>query len=1043
VLAKICAIVRRAEGVDFSEYKAATFERRLARRMALRQVTNYAAYLRLLESEADEVTQLYEDALIHVTSFFRDPEAFDALKKEVFPAILAAKKPGAAWRIWVAGCSTGEEIYSIAIALLEFLRETVAEPEDGHRIQLFGSDASRLAIERARQGVYAESALRDVSDERRRKYFVKIDSGYRIHKAVRDLCVFVHHDLARDPPFSKVDLVSCRNVLIYFDQPLQKRIFGMLHYCLVHPGFLLLGQSESVGSFTQLFSPVDKAHKIFARTAGASALQFASRVDLEPARRVAMNARGSTSEATRPADAGRHLDRLLLSRYAPPGVLVNDKFEVLQFRGDTSDYLQHAPGAPSSNLANMARGGLMPSLRKALSQAQKTRAPVRVSGVEVDSGDRRKMCDVVVMPFTGLPDAVEPLFVVMFESTSRARKTPEKTTKTPKRVGRLDTERVPRLEHELGATKDYLQAMIEEHGRATDELGSANEELVSGNEELQSMNEELETAKEELQSTNEELTTVNDELRSRNLEVSRINGDLLNLIDTVDIPILILDMDQRIRRFTPKALEVLNVVPADVGRRLSDIRPNVDVPDLERQITEVLRTITPRESEVKDREGRWYRMRIRPYRTPDDRIDGVVISLVDIDALKQHVGEAHEARVDAERANRTKDQFLATLSHELRTPLATMLMHAQLLRRGDLDAAKLQRTGAAIERGTRMQVQLIDDLLDVSRIASGKLHMSVEPTDLAAVVATAIEGAAAQAKEKLIALLVDVDTAVRPVSGDPMRLQQVVSNLLTNAIKFTPKNGHVTVSVDMFDGAARLRVTDTGMGIAPAFLPHVFARFSQDDASNARAHGGLGLGLAIVRHIVELHGGSIVAESPGPKLGATFTIMFPLLQEGIQPAPRVRPKLMRVPGDGGMLHDLRVLVVDDDAIARDAVVAALESAGAEVRTAESAAHAMVTVVEFRPDVLVSDIAMPGEDGYSLIKRIRGLGIAMGGDVPALALTALAGVEDHRKALASGFQMHLGKPIDIDHLTDAVVELAEWSTTQPPLSERAGRPSKTT
>ncbi len=435
VLAKICAIVRRAEGVDFSEYKRPTFERRLARRMALRQVTTYADYLRLLERDSEEITLLYEDALIHVTSFFRDPEAFEALKKEVFPAIMNAKEPGAAIRIWVAGCSTGEEIYSIAIALLEFLRERGDDSDQRQHIQLFGSDASQLAIERARAGVYVESALRDVGDDRRRKYFVKIDGGYRIHKSVRDLCVFVHHDLARDPPFSKLDLVSCRNVLIYFDQPLQKRIVAMLHYCLSQPGFLLLGQSESIGSFANLFSPVDKAHKIFTRTPAPSTLHFAARTEHHPARRVAIGGRGPTREAPRPADAARHLDRLLLSRYVPPSVLVNDKFEVLQFRGDTGDYLRHAPGAPSSNLTDMARSGLMPSLRQALLKAKKSAAPVRVSGVQIESGASRKTCDVVVMPFAGVPDATEPLFVVMFEAPQAAKS--ERRRRRPRSSARL------------------------------------------------------------------------------------------------------------------------------------------------------------------------------------------------------------------------------------------------------------------------------------------------------------------------------------------------------------------------------------------------------------------------------------------------------------------------------------------------------------------------------------------------------------------------------------------------------------------------------
>jgi two-component system CheB/CheR fusion protein len=1038
ILKQICVIVRNTVGVDFSEYKAATFERRLARRMALRRADGPQAYLALLQGDPEETRHLYEDILIHVTSFFRDPEVFDDLQAVVFPEILKHKPEGAAFRVWVAGCSSGEEVYSLAMALLEFLGKS------SRPIQIFGSDVSEKIIDTARAGVYSDNAMRDVSDARRRRFFTKVDQGYRINKSVRDLCVFVQHDLARDPPFSRLDLVSCRNVLIYFDQALQKRVLPTLHYALSQPGFLVLGRTENISGFDRLFSVRAKTNRIFARTAQPSALRFAPRSEL-PRRGAQSGDQGPAEPSRRGVDVSKHLDRLLLARYAPPGVLINERLDILQFCGQTGAYLQPAPGEPQNNIVKMARGGLLGALRATIARAKKDVAPAREDGVEVDAAGA--ICNVVVIPFTGLPDVKGQLYVVLFEDAASLSAKGAKATKGPKGpkanartpASTADSRRLPKLEHELSATKEYLQGLIEDHVRATDELSSANEELSSGNEELQSMNEELETAKEELQSINEELTTVNDELQNRNHEVTQVNSDLVNLLATVDIPLLILDRERRIRRFTPRARSILNVLASDVGRPFDDIKTNIAVPDLDRQIAEVVETLVMRESEVQDRDGRWYRMQIRPYKTTDNRIDGAILSLVDIHALTQLVGEAQQARKEAEQANVAKDQFLAVLSHELRTPLSSILLQAQLLRGGELEPAKAKRAGEAIERGTRMQVQLIDDLLDVSRIISGKFYVEFRPVDLGATVRAALEDVSGSVARKAIELKVDLDASPAMVSGDPVRLQQVVSNLLTNAIKFTPGKGRVTVTLDVADGCARLTVSDTGMGIEPAFLPHVFNRFAQEDTSRTRAQGGLGLGLAIVHHVLELHRGTVRAESPGIGKGSTFSVTLPLIAVSRETFP---PESGLTIGgarevDGApsaaeysQLRDVGILVVDDDGGVRDAVAEMLNRTGARVRVAESAAEAMTAVEEFRPEVLLCDIAMPGEDGYTFLRRLRARGPARGGNIPALALTALAGEGDRERALAAGFQMHLAKPVDIDHLTQAVVDLVTGASDLP-------------
>ena len=1033
-LGKLFLILRNAVGVDFREYKAPTFERRLARRMAVRKVESLVDYVALLDTDPEEVRHLYDDILIHVTSFFRDPEVFESLATRVLPEILKNKTGNTPVRVWVAGCSTGEEVYSLAISLLE----ARARADSSSPIQIFGSDIGEKVIEQARHGVYAESRMADVDPERRRTYFTKVDNGYRINKAVRDLCVFVRHDLANDPPFSKLDLVSCRNVLIYFETSLQKRILPNFHYALNQGGFLLLGNTESISGFAQLFAPLDKARKVFARTATASVLRFAPRFELQPRGAQAQN-RDSVEYRRRGVDLSKQLDRYLLGRYAPPGVLINAQMDILQFRGDIGLYLRPPPGEPQNNLLKMARPGFGTVIRAAVAEAKKSMLLVRKHGVEFEEGKVTRSCDIVVAPFLGMPDSPSPLFVVLFEDVSaerpqgavRAVKVPRNPVKLPRRL--------QKLEQELAATREYMESLVGDQDRANEELNAANEELVSGNEELQSMNEELETAKEELQSSNEELVTVNDELQARNDEVATANSDLLNLLSTVDVPFLFLDAKRDIRRFNPKAQDLLNVLPSDIGRPIGNIKSNLRVTDLDGLVAHVIESNTPHESEVQDRKGAWYRMQVRPYRTVDNRIDGATVSLVDINSLKHHVSDAEDARREAERANRSKDEFLATLSHEIRTPLSSMLMQAQALRQGTLDQARVIRAGEVIERGTRMQVKLIDDLLDVSRIVTGKLRFERRAVDLRAVIRAALESVASPAKRKSIKFEISLDDSLGTVSGDPTRLEQVVTNLLTNAVKFSGDAGAIRVVLDRVGDSARVKVSDNGIGIEPDFLPHVFNRFAQEDGSTVRRHGGLGLGLAIARHLVEAQGGTIHAESAGRGKGATFSVLIPLGRADSAPLredafasehlPRERPRA--VTQDHVALEGLRVLVVDDDAETRDTVGEMLRLAGAVVKTTESAAEAMTAIGRFRPEVLVCDIAMPGEDGYSFIRRVRAVGTARGGgNLPALALTAFGGVENRQRALAAGFQQHLVKPVDMDQLTQALADLAHWRASAP-------------
>ena len=629
-LAKILALVRSTTGVDFGQYKPATIRRRISRRMVLHKIEKVAAYLKRLESDPNEVRALHQDLLINVTCFFRDPEVWAHLKEEIIPHIVKKRSPGAPIRVWVPGCATGEEPYSIAMLLLECLDVT-----GGPAIQIFATDISRQAIQVAREGIYAENIISDVSPERLRRFFVRYNGGYQIGKQIRDLCVFAVQDVTRDPPFSHLDLISCRNLLIYLNTTVQKRVLATFHYALAPSGYLLLGNSETVGGGSELFRPIDKKHKLFSKVVGAVRPAFhLVPADIGEASAVPRKAAFAERTAT---DVGREADRLVLTKYSPPGVLINSLFDIIQFRGRTGPFLEPSPGHATLNLLKMAHEGLLIDLRSVVQQAKKSGVTVRKTGVRIRSEGRVLEVNLEVTPIAD-PASKEPYFLVLFQTVERptvAEKPPVGASKGKKRKASEAERELDALRGELAATQEDLRSIIEEQEATNEELQSANEEILSSNEELQSTNEELETAKEELQASNEELTTVNDELQNWNNELARANGDLTNLVESVDVVYVVVDNDLRIRRFTPAAQKVLNLIPGDVGRRIGDLKPNLNLDDLAEQIQEAIAKVRHREQDVQDLAGNWYSLKIRPYKTQDNRIDGAILALSDIDELRR------------------------------------------------------------------------------------------------------------------------------------------------------------------------------------------------------------------------------------------------------------------------------------------------------------------------------------------------------------------------------------------------------------------------
>jgi two-component system CheB/CheR fusion protein len=626
---RILSLLRARTGVDLSQYRDTTIKRRIQRRMVVRRRHTLDEYLELLEKEPGEIHSLFDDVLINVTGFFRDPEVYEALKSHIFPEIVKAAPQTI--RIWVAACSTGQEAYSLAIILLEFLEQNQLTRE----IQIFATDLSEsIAIDKGRRGVYPESIEAEVPPERLRRFFTKEDGSYRISKTIRDMCIFAKQNIISDPPFSRMDLVSCRNLLIYFTSPLQKQLISTFHYALNSPGWLLLGQSENVSTNSDLFELVDRKHKIFSKK--GAALRPFSHFATQEMKSGSVAARpGATRQASAPGDFQKEADRILLGRYAPAGVLVNSNLEILQFRGRTSPYLEPASGEASFNLLKMARDNLSLELAPALREAKKTSLPVR-RNVRFQEQEVIRKVNLEVLPVK-LSTSAENCYLVLFKEGDRERDglPIPKTIPLPEMPLRQKDKEMKRLHAELAAAREYLQVTIEQQEAASEELKCANEEVLSSNEELQSTNEQLGTAKEELQSTNEELHTLNEELQTRNIELNQINNDLANLLATLQIPILMLGNDLRVRRFNAAAVELFNLKATTVGRAIHAVDSPLITTNLETLLLEVIGRVAPKEMEIRDREGRWFSLRLHPYRTSDNRIDGVVMAVVDIDELKR------------------------------------------------------------------------------------------------------------------------------------------------------------------------------------------------------------------------------------------------------------------------------------------------------------------------------------------------------------------------------------------------------------------------
>ena len=1031
-IARLFRLLRTSSGVDFTHYKRATVDRRLARRMALHHLDDLASYVDLLQNNPPELEALSQDLLIVVTSFFRDPGGLEALSRLAFPALMAGRSPKNPIRIWVPGCASGEEVYSIAISLLEFLGErSSATP-----IQIFGTDVSAQAIERARAGTYPESISAEVSPERLRRFFLKSDGHYQIAKSIREVCVFARHNVTSDPPFSRLDLVSCCNLLIYLDQAMQRRVLALFHYALKPRGVLMLGPSETVGGESaDLFESMDKHYRIYARKAasGHKGLVF-DREQAEPAAHGDAAAGAAAPVVLEAERIQREADRVLLARYAPACVLIDEDLNVLQFRGQTGTYLEHAPGAASLSLRKLAPPALLIALERAMEEVHKTGEPVRTAPLRLEIRGAVREASLQVSPVQ-VPEAGLRGYLVAFEEALPERAGGPahslwsalaawgvRVRAGAAQAAAEETESA-RLQRELTATREYLQAAVEGHEAVKEELKSAHEELLSANEELQSTNEELQTAKEELESTNEELITTNEELTNRNREMASLNealrasGDYAEaIVQTTPSPLLVLDASLHVMKANDAFYQSFKTRAEDTeGRYLYDLGDkDWDIAGLH----EALKRVLPEDGRFRNFEVRHafkglgekiLLLSAQRLRGGKSRPEMVLLSIED-DTQRKHVEE------ELAQANRYKDEFLAMLAHELRNPLAPMRLAAETMRAIGSADPTVTFGAAVIGRQVAHLSRLVDDLVDVSRINRGMIEIRKQRIALGEVIGSAVEISQPLIEERQHHLAVVEEPAAIYVDGDLDRLAQVVSNLLNNAAKFTPKGGEITLSTHLQGKDAVVTVRDNGNGIAAELLPRVFDLFVQAEALQGRGHGGMGIGLALARRLVELHGGSIEAKSEGEGKGAEFVVRLPRCDE-----PPARPKIVQPAGAGPAVPaSYRILVVDDNVDAAQMTQVFLQAQGHEVRCAFDGLSALGLAQEFKPQLVLLDIAMPGMDGYEVLSGLRKQAGAAQPVVAALTGFGSVGTERMKQL---GLDHYLVKPVAPQALLDLIASLA--------------------
>ena len=1091
-------LLREVYGIDFSHYKSTTVSRRIDRRLLLNRSFDLQDYLKRLQGDPIELNALYKDLLIGVTRFFRDADAFARLATDVIPTLLIEHERDDDFRVWVAGCATGEEAYSLAI----LIQECVDKLKRRINVKVFATDVHRASLDFASAGVYDEAQLGEMSPDRLRRFFTRTAEGYRVSHELRQMVVFAPHNLIKDAPFTKMDLISCRNLLIYFQPAAQKKALSLFHFALRTGGVLFLGPSESPGELSEEFATVDVHWKIYRKSRDIR-LPAELRLPLSPG--STLQERQHYSQRGGQADHPQVLETydILLNQFMPPSLLVNDRRELVESFGGANRYLHWKERRVSVDVLDLVPSELRLMLSGALPRVFMEKASVAYKGLRLPSGDGERLVDATVKPIVSQRmHQVHALIILEDQGTP-----PSPAEPAAFEAGQASQEQRQALESELRYTKENLQATIEELETSNEELQATNEELVASNEELQSTNEEL-------HSVNEELYTVNAEYQKKISELTELTADMDNLLESTQVHTLFLDRSLCIRKFTPKIAEAFNLMPQDLGRRIDTFTHNLQHATLIEDIQAVMESGQSFEKQVRDRRGLWFLLRILPYQAKDGP-NGVVLTLIDLahvkkaeaevrakdrqlatilknspnliyirdpggrffitndsfnrliggdpvgktaydlfpketadmlerfhsEVLAEGRGTDHELTLgqganaaqylhltfplrdenekiigvggiatnitrlkEAEHETRSalaqRDSFLAMLSHELRNPLGAVINAAAVLEIPHAGKDERKIATEVILRQAGQMGRLLDDLLEVSRITQNKITIQKSPVRLADVLEEAVRAVRHAVDQGGLTLSVETDPAALRVQGDATRLQQMLVNLLMNAVKYTPSGGNIRLELCRDGDHAVLRVQDNGIGIRADLLPKVFDLFVQADETLDRAKGGMGVGLTLVRIIAELHGGTVEARSEGIGKGSTFTVRLPITDEAA------------VNGDGKLRQVSReskkILIVEDNDDSRRMLEALLTLGGHEVCVAANGPDGLQEILKQKPVLALVDIGLPGLNGYEIAKQVRNR--LTNEETYLVALTGYGRTEDRENAKQAGFDELLVKPV---------------------------------
>jgi two-component system CheB/CheR fusion protein len=1022
-LPEIIDLLRTKTAHDFTLYKPGTLQRRIERRMALAvaETGDMDHYLDILRSDPSELDLLAQDLLIHVTSFFRDSKVFDFLAEKIIPDLVRRQPADQPLRIWIAGCSTGEETYSLAMLFCE----EIAAAKRNIRLQVFASDVDPDAIARAREGFYPETIEADVSAARLARFFTKEGHSYRTSSDLRAMVVFTVQDVLADPPFSRLDMVSCRNLLIYLGTEAQAKVVSIFHFALREGGILLLGSSETVGNFDGRFEVISKPERVYRHIGRARPGEFG----------FSMSAGGGVRTLTRPGQGqapsrqaafAEICRRLVIQTYAPAAVLINRKHECLYSLGPIDRYLSVAPGHPTHDLFAMAHEGIRAKLRSAIQQASQKNARIVVAGGRTDHNDTALSFGIDVQP---VPSEGEELLLICFVDEPKREQAPGRP------VPPRDVARVAELEQELEATRTELQGAVRNLEISSEEQKAINEEALSVNEEYQSTNEELLASKEELQSLNEELTALNNQLQETLGRQRTTSNDLQNVLYSTDVATIFLDVSLNIRFFTPATKSLFSVIPGDIGRPLADLSSLATDAALLVDAQTVLQTRAPIEREIEARSGAFYMRRILPYLTQDNRVEGVVITFTDVSERRHTADILGAAKRQAELANVAKSRFLAAASHDLRQPLQTLVLIQGLLAK-IVEGERAQKLVARLDETLSGISSMLNSLLDINQIEAGTVRAEMVSFPVNDLLNRMRDEFIYQAQARRLALR--VVSCGLSIHSDPRLLEQMIRNLLSNALKYT-KNGKVLLGCRRREGMLSIEIWDTGIGIPAEELQAIFEEYHQLDNAARERSRGLGLGLSIVQRLGNLLGHRISVRSH-PGKGSVFAIEVMLPPSGTAPRLEYDRPGIEAGAAGGVHRTGTILVIEDDPEVRDLLELFLKDEGHSAATVPDSVAALELVARgaIRPDLILADYNLPnGMNGLQVTAKLRE---KLHLQVPAVILTgdiSIGTLSD----IALQDCVQLNKPMKLKDLKQVIQRLLPLS--QSALPRLAPHPAEST